>query len=287
MLKEEYVGNKILAVVVTYNRLECLKVCLDAIRAQTFKDFEILVVNNGSNDGTREFLDSQADLNSIHQENLGGAGGFYSGMKYMIENEYDWIWMMDDDGIPDKDELKYLVKYSLPFSNALVIDKDDKTKLAFGSELSNAQEAKKCGIIENFIHPFNGTFINRLVIERIGLIKKEMFIWGDEEEYILRAKKMGIIPQTVTTAIHYHPAERGMYKRVLPFFDRWKILVKPSSLSHIYYRNKGFLHFHFKERRIDLLWSLWTYPAYFIRTLQFKELLKFIKYYFLGALNRY
>ena len=61
----------------------------------------------------------------------------------------------------------------------------------------------------NDIHPFNGTLVKRSVIEKIGMIKKEMFIWGDEKEYMARAIHNGIGLYTVPAAIHYHPKEKG------------------------------------------------------------------------------
>ena len=130
------VMKKIVAVVVTFNRIADLKECLKALHNQSYKDFDIVVVNNGSTDGTRDYLDSQSDIITIHQDNLGGAGGFYAGMKYMFENGYDWLWMMDDDGIPDENQLKELLKYGEignPVLNAIVVNKDNPTLLAFGS----------------------------------------------------------------------------------------------------------------------------------------------------------
>ena len=94
--------KKVLAIIVTYNRLDCLKECLASLNSQTCQDFDILVINNGSTDGTKEYLDSKENLLKIHQNNLGGAGGFYAGMKYMYDNGYEWLWMMDDDGLPEK-----------------------------------------------------------------------------------------------------------------------------------------------------------------------------------------
>lgn len=49
-------------VVVTYNRLSLLKECIDALRHQTYKNFRIVIVNNGSTDGTCEWLSLQNDL---------------------------------------------------------------------------------------------------------------------------------------------------------------------------------------------------------------------------------
>ena len=53
--------KKILAVIVTYNRVNDLKNCVNSLRRQTYKYFDILVVNNGSIDGTKEYLDCQND----------------------------------------------------------------------------------------------------------------------------------------------------------------------------------------------------------------------------------
>ena len=102
--------KQVLITVVTYNRIRDLGKCIDALRNQTHSDFDILVVNNGSSDGTKEWLEQQGDIITINQENMGGAGGFYSGMRYMIDHDYQWLLMMDDDGIADKDELKNLLE---------------------------------------------------------------------------------------------------------------------------------------------------------------------------------
>ena len=133
-------SNVVLAVVVTFNRLDELKVCVAALKSQSYESLNILVVNNGSTDGTKEWLTQQSNVIVINQENLGGAGGFYTGMKYMYDNGYEWLVMMDDDGIPDKNEIKNLIQsYDKVVSavgkevilNALVADKDDKDYTAF------------------------------------------------------------------------------------------------------------------------------------------------------------
>ena len=64
---------KISVVVPTYNRLELLKRCLASILSQTFKDYEIIIVNDGSEDGTEGFLKKLSGnqrIISINQENM-------------------------------------------------------------------------------------------------------------------------------------------------------------------------------------------------------------------------
>lgn len=293
-------NDKVAIVVVTYNRLKDLKICLEAIRKQSYQHFDIIVVNNGSTDGTTEFLNTQTDIISIHQKNVGGAGGFYTGMEYMYQHNYQWLLMMDDDGIPDQNELQYLLeKYQQIYSlknkdvilNALVVNKEDKNTTSFlwarGSHRSiYINDLQSENYIKD-IHPFNGTLIKRCIIDKIGFIKKEMFIWGDEEEYISRAKFNGFESYTIPQAIHYHPKEKGTKGYLLPFTKKYYILRKPSNMSHYYYRNKGYIYNTYPEKRKHILPFLIANTIYNLSRCNIKEIYKLYKYFNLGKKNLY
>lgn len=294
------INNKkrhVAVVVVTYNRINNLKVCIAAIRKQTYYDYDIIIVNNGSTDGTKEYLDSQKGIRVIHQENLGGAGGFYTGMKYMFDHGYEWLLLMDDDGIPAENELEQLLlNYEEAkrmnqgkecIINALVIDKDDHEKLAFGwgirSERSlSVKDYSRIKIFDG-IHPFNGTLIKRSIIENIGFVKKEMFIWGDEEEYVCRAKKNGYAVKTISSAIHYHPKEKGTKGFLFPFSRKYYVLVKPTKMSHYFYRNKGYIYSHYNEKK-SLYWKfIICHLFYNLTRIRIKEMVKVCRYYRRGS----
>ena len=100
---------KIIAVVVTYNRLNLLQRVVGALKGQSRKLDKIYIINNGSTDGTKEWLDVQTGLNVIHQENVGGSGGFYRGIQDASKEECDWIWCMDDDVFPRENCLETLL----------------------------------------------------------------------------------------------------------------------------------------------------------------------------------
>lgn len=102
---------KIIAVIVTYNRLPFLKQVVAALKHQTILIETILVVNNSSSDGTKEWLITQKDLITIEQQNTGSAGGYNTGVKWAYEQGADWIWMMDDDVLPAPDCLQQLLEY--------------------------------------------------------------------------------------------------------------------------------------------------------------------------------
>lgn len=281
--------NKILAVVVTYNRLELLKRCIKGLQAQTLKDFDILIVNNGSTDGTKEWIDSlPEDILRIHQGNLGGAGGFYAGQKYGYENGYEWIWMMDDDGVPDKCQLAELMKATEKYNEKIVapvvvnVDKPDEEAFRPGEKLALPKGDITYSL--NFFVPFNGVIYNRAVMEQIGFVKKELFIYGDEHDYTRRGEVAGFRVCVVLKAKHFHPVIKTNYYKVFPWSDKYQVALKSAKLSKYYYRNNGYLNRTYSNWKVIIVEGL-LYSFYFMRKFDLKELSKFLKYYTKGVLQ--
>ena len=97
-------------VLVTFNRLDKLKVALDKYDKQTLVPEYILVVDNHSNDGTKEYLEQWVGEEAAYKKyvhtlssNTGGAGGFYKGMEEAVKLDAEWIWLSDDDAYPRPD----------------------------------------------------------------------------------------------------------------------------------------------------------------------------------------
>ena len=261
---------RVAAIIVTYNRLDLLKTCISRVREQSYHDLTIIVVNNGSTDGTKEYLDNIEDAVVIHQDNRGGAGGFHTGMKAAYEAGYDWVWMMDDDGKPDKKQLEELLKgaerTSSKLVNAMVCDINDPNQLSSGlrykgKKLKSCSEAMNYLEIPDIIRPFNGTLIHRDVIDKIGLVKKEMYIWGDEMEYTYRAQKAGFQLYTIPLALHYHPKGKKRIVNVIPYVSFYQIpSFTDDGRKYIWYRNRGYImKLYFPNRIIKFLVLHLTY----------------------------
>jgi glycosyltransferase involved in cell wall biosynthesis len=91
----------ITVIIPTFNRVNLLKETVGSVRNQTFRDFEIIVVNDGSTDGTAEWLRNQTDLRVIEQSNLGIATARNNGA---AAARGAWLAFLDHDDIwaPDK-----------------------------------------------------------------------------------------------------------------------------------------------------------------------------------------
>jgi len=311
------------AVVVTYNRKSLLIECLEAIRKQTSPVDAIYIIDNASTDGTPELLKEKGyiqelpltnltepwektfeiknltdgDRIKVHyvrmHENTGGAGGFHEGVRKAYGKKYDWLWLMDDDGCPASKCLEILIKNAkynnLKVINPLVIDKNDKLKLSFGlseritTVRAAVQFANSSGIILGKANPFNGTLLHKEVVKKVGFMKKEMFVWGDEIEYLMRIRNNGFLYGTTVNAYFYHPKNKAEFGTV--FFGVVKIPLKPSHLEVNFYRNLGYLSrvsSNFKGCKIVV-----KYVLYFLSRGLLKTMWLFVKYFYDGYTNQY
>lgn len=244
---------KITAVVVTYNRLELLKKGIESLRKNKPLT-NILVVNNGSTDGTHEWLDEQKDLLVVHQENVGGSGGFHRGIKIAYENGADWIWCMDDDVFPHEDCLEKMLAvansqqadFLMPrrviegkvfthefrrfnFSNPFASMKQGK----LGKE--NIEEATAIAGAD-----FEGPMVSREAVEKVGLPNKDFFIFCDDTDYSYRIWKAGF-------KLYYVP-DALLDKHLFFVSDSWTARNQKKKWKRYYQvRNTSYLNHHYGE----------------------------------------
>lgn len=196
--------NKIIALVVTYNRKELLKENLEALLSQSFTDFDILVVDNASTDGTKEFMDNYKENSKIIYENtganLGGAGGFHYGIKKAVELGYEFCWLMDDDTIAKKDSLQKLVEKAQELQNEFsylcsYVEWTDGSPCKMNQTIAHrdwfneADKLSKNKLLKLSSCTFVSVFINLEVTKKVGLPVRQMFIYGDDHEYTKRLSK--------------------------------------------------------------------------------------------------
>lgn len=191
--------NKVCAVVVTYNRLNDLQQCVDALRNQTLA-CDILIINNSSTDGTGEWLSAMAGtgLEAVSlRENSGGAGGFNKGIRKAAENGYDYVWVMDDDCLPEKDAL----------SRMMEADRELKGSYGWLSSFCLWTDHTPCRMNVQRVTPYQdlkfddrnlqpvqmASFVSLLIpaqsVRRFGLPIADFFIWGDDWEYTRRISR--------------------------------------------------------------------------------------------------
>ena len=99
-------------IVPIYNVEEYLEECLESIRNQTYTNIEVILVNDGSTDGSREICESYCEkdirFRLINQENQGQSVARNRGVK---ESVGQYIMFVDSDDVVNTDVLEVLLPY--------------------------------------------------------------------------------------------------------------------------------------------------------------------------------
>ena len=106
---------KIAAVIPVYNGRKYLPDCLDSLQNQTLLLDQIIIVDNASTDGSREFLDSLKVKDSkfkiiLNQKNLGFAAACNQGIIEALNGKVDYIFLLNQDTVCEKDCLEKLLE---------------------------------------------------------------------------------------------------------------------------------------------------------------------------------
>lgn len=250
----------VVAVVVTYNRLELLRRNLDCLRAQTHPLAGIVVVNNGSTDGTEQWLASQTDLTVITQDNCGGAGGFARGLMVAMRLSAAWLWCMDDDVFPRPTCLEELLRESARQKAGILAPRrlvdgrvysNDFVSYDLSRPFASLYVGKHVGArtdvpVEIAGTAFEGPLIRREVVERIGLPNRDLFIFCDDTDYCLRATKAGFriiyVPAALMDKHHFFSADNWSQRQQKKKWKRYYQIRNSTYLNHHYGRNWAVRH---------------------------------------------
>lgn len=204
-------NKDVVAVIVTYNRKELLGKVIDAVTNQSYPLKKILIIDNDSSDGTKEsVLDKLSSVVDYINTggNLGGAGGFHFGFQEAKKYDYDYLWLMDDDLLPDRDCLQNLLnvnntgitqpmRFNIDGSCAEIspVEYDLASPFLINPKKSTVKDLYDSKpFFEPLIIagvPFEGPLISRELIECIGEPDPRFFIFNDDLDYSIRARNAG------------------------------------------------------------------------------------------------
>jgi rhamnopyranosyl-N-acetylglucosaminyl-diphospho-decaprenol beta-1,3/1,4-galactofuranosyltransferase len=224
------------AVVVGYNRRDLLAGCIEALLAQTVPLDGIVVIDNGSTDGTRELLEERGLLERVRyvrlDENSGSSGGFAAGVEAARDSNSDWLWLMDDDAEPERDALERLLRSSAaaePSTAALcpaVVRPDGEIDLGHRGHFRGRPRALPLGSYRPGTAPqlgyftFVGVLIRTAVARAADPPRADFFIWADDYEYSFRIARLGAIRLVPEARIIHHDVGQAHTSRRSRFWNR-------------------------------------------------------------------
>ncbi|MBI4446789.1 MAG: glycosyltransferase family 2 protein [Acidobacteria bacterium] len=216
-------------VVVNYNRAQLLKECLESLQKQTYRDIELIIVDNGSTDHSNDIVRS-VDDSRVHLTVLDSNTGFAAGCNHGIHlARGEWVALLNNDAVADPYWLEYLVKTAslsprvgmcaskILIYRTNIIDKaghlmypDGQNRGRGTGEVDRGQYDKR---EEVFFPDGCAALYRKRLLEELGGFDESFFAYGDDADLGVRARWMGWIciyePRAVV--YHRHSSTAGAY----------------------------------------------------------------------------
>jgi glycosyltransferase involved in cell wall biosynthesis len=234
---------RVSVVIPTYNRREKLKRAIDSVLAQTFEDFEVIIVDNASTDDTYEMIQSIKDprVECIrHEKNLGGPAARNTGIRH---SRAAYIALLDDDDqwSPQKLEKQMEVFQKASAHVGLVY---------VGSEIYDENTAR---VLNTNLPQFKGNVYERLLLSTIigsvtsVLIRRECFEDWDMWLRISQKYEFDYVPD-ILARINMHGEQISTnYAALIPGRTRmvekhWEIFAAHPNIFVVHLKRLGKLH---------------------------------------------
>lgn len=199
---------KLSVIIPNWNGKELLKICLPSLKKQTFKDFEVVIVDNGSTDGSLDYVEKyfpEVKLVKL-KSNIGFSPAVNLGIKICVG---EMMVLLNNDTEVDKNCLRILVetaekKKDIGFIAAKILDfKNRKLIDSAGDYIDAVGHADNYGRGEEdgkkfskpgylFLATAGGSLFKREVFEKVGFFDYEYFAYMEDVDFCLRAQLLGI-----------------------------------------------------------------------------------------------
>jgi GT2 family glycosyltransferase len=196
---------KVFVVILNYKRKDRLKKCLDSVFQTAYPNFEVVVVDNNSGDGSIEMIKSGYSRASlvINEANLGFSAGNNVGIRYALERMAEYVLLLNNDTQVKPNFLSRLVDVAekdekIGILSPLIFDGYSGRVWFSGGKIDWLRmKAINLGEIKsenNFSTDFIAgcaMLVKKNVFKKVGLLDEDFFLYWEDVDFSLRAKRGG------------------------------------------------------------------------------------------------
>jgi GT2 family glycosyltransferase len=217
--------NHVFVIIPNWNGAPQLPASIDSILAQTYRDFTLVIVDNGSTDESSKIIDRYAQKDSrvraiYNDKNYGYTGGVNPGFKLAITEGANFAAPFNNDAVAHKDWLKHLVNYldehkSYGIATCTILHADGKTidstadqYTIWGIPFPRGRDEPASNRYDQDTDIFGasgGASLYRVgMLQKVGLLDQDFFAYYEDIDLSFRAQLAGYRVAYVPTAVVYH-----------------------------------------------------------------------------------
>jgi GT2 family glycosyltransferase len=240
--------RKAAIIICNYNKSDCVLECIQCILEQKFTDYDIYVVDNASTDGSAQAIrEKYGDCVTliVNKENLGGSGGFNTGLKAAYEKGYPYLMCVDNDAMLDENAVGTLASFldahpeaGMAASKVCHLEDPDYIQqfgqtIDFQSFCTEVPYLNRLddGSLPEYLYVDSAAacslMVRRTVIEKIGFLPEENFLYWDDTEwcYLCNQAGMKVASVSTSTALHAMGAKKEDVN-TFPTYYAWRNWIR-------------------------------------------------------------
>jgi GT2 family glycosyltransferase len=235
-------------IVLNWNGKHFLEECLGSLQGQSLRNFEVILVDNGSTDGSVEFVTEHFPEVIVVplSKNLGFCGGNNEGIE---KSSGEWIMLLNNDTevVPEFLNAMHQAVRTHPdagmFACKMLFADSKATIDNCGFTVSRAGTAQEIGRFEidrgqygPDLEPFGPSggagVYSRAMLDRIGLLDEDFFLIYEDFDLAMRARLQGFRCRFVPEAVVFHK-----YRSSLGKLPDWQVFYSQRNVEFVYLKN--------------------------------------------------
>lgn len=209
---------KIFIIVLNYNGKDVIKKCLSSVFKVDYPNFEVVVVDNDSRDGSLE--EAKSNFSKAHfiknEVNLGFSTGNNVGIRFALERMADYVLLLNNDTEVEKDFLRQLVEVAekdnkIGAASPVIFNGHNKQVWFSGGKIKwlrmktlHEQKAATQDFYETSFITGCAMLVKAGVFKEVGLLDEDYFLYWEDADFSVRAKKAGFKNVVVAGSWIYH-----------------------------------------------------------------------------------
>jgi len=209
---------KVFIIILNYNGLEVLKKCLTSSFKIDYPNFEIVIIDNNSSDGSLEMAKTNFSKAIFikNEANLGFAAGNNVGIKFALERAADFVLILNNDVEVEKNFLTQLMdnmaeNQKIGIASPVIFDAQTKEIWFSGGRIDwwrvktiHEKKIQTEKIFSSQIITGCAMLVRAAVFQKIGLLDESFFLYWEDADFSLRAKKAGFQNVVIPASWVYH-----------------------------------------------------------------------------------
>lgn len=204
--------KSVFIIILNWNNWEDSAKCVESCRNLTYSNFRILIIDNGSTDGSETILKGHFPGIDIIQtgKNLGFAGGNNIGIRWALEHDADFVWLLNNDTVVDPQCLSRMVQVAEANDHVGMVGSkiyyyhSPETLWFAGGEIDLVKGGltRHVGQDEKDVGDYDllqetgyitgcSILARREMIEEVGMLEEKYFLYFEDADWSLRARQKG------------------------------------------------------------------------------------------------